>query len=414
MDSTSNLDTKLFHLICPTPAGGLPLGNILTSKEDESVISAGIKLYKSILPEKAFFGRGPNVGPKILMTDDCAAERNALAKNWADSVLLLCIFHLLQAYWRYLWNSDHKVEKCDRQEAFNSFKMVVYACNENEYCLRKKSLLNNKTIKKYPKLLQHLMNDLLPRKEEWALTTRIEKRLATHNVNTTNYAEISFRITKENQFNRIKAYNMADLLDVLLDDSVYYVRRCIDIGNNRVSEFRNQRSRYFAKKTNINVDKIVRIESEGNSNEERGTFRVPSETVDDKFYDVNMDLGLCECPMGRLRGPCKHKHVVAEHFNLVTPDVIPTNNSRTRAFFHFIATGTERDPNWYRSLSNIDEIEQGPSHDLFGYMRNNSNDAPNEYLDQSEDSDENDNCNDILIPEFENTITEFSKILLPE
>ena len=31
--ATSNLDrhdTKLYHLVCPTPAGGLPLGNILT------------------------------------------------------------------------------------------------------------------------------------------------------------------------------------------------------------------------------------------------------------------------------------------------------------------------------------------------------------------------------------------------
>ena len=127
---------------------------------------------------------------------------------------------------------------------------------------------------------------------------------------------------------------MADLLDILLDDSIYYVQRCIDIGNNHVSEFRNQKSRYFAKKTNINVDKLVRLENEGNPNEERGTNRVHSETLDDTFYDVNMDLGLCECPMGMLRGPCKHKHVVAEHFNLVTPDVISTNDPRIRAFFH--------------------------------------------------------------------------------
>ena len=32
VDSTSNLDrhdTKLFHIICPSPAGGMPLGNIM-------------------------------------------------------------------------------------------------------------------------------------------------------------------------------------------------------------------------------------------------------------------------------------------------------------------------------------------------------------------------------------------------
>ena len=199
-----------------------------------------------------------------------------------------------------------KIEKADRPEVFNMFRKVVYAPNEDEFNGRKKSLLENATIKKYPQLCKHLVSDILPRKEDWALTTRIEKKLTTHGVNTTNYAEISFRITKENQFNRVKAYNLADLLDIILDDSIYYVQRCIDIGNNRVSEFRNQKSRYFAKRTTIDVEKIIRVGSEGGKNDEIGTYRVPSETVADKFYDVNMDLSLCECPQGMLRGPCKH------------------------------------------------------------------------------------------------------------
>ena len=49
VDATSNLDrhdTKLFHMVCPSPADGLPLGNILTS-------SAAISLYKSLLPRGA-------------------------------------------------------------------------------------------------------------------------------------------------------------------------------------------------------------------------------------------------------------------------------------------------------------------------------------------------------------------------
>ena len=131
-------------------------------------------------------------------------------------------------------------------------------------------------------------------------------------MNTTNYAEVSFRITKENQFNRIKAYNLTGLLDIILDESDYYVRRCIDIGNNRTAQLRNQKSRYLSKKCNIVVEKIVELE-QGLPN----SFLVPSETADGRYYDVNMDLGLCECPMGMLRGPCKHKHVVAVNFNVV-------------------------------------------------------------------------------------------------
>ena len=48
MDATSNLDrhdTKLFHLICPSAVGGLPLGNIITPKEDEETTCAALTLF---------------------------------------------------------------------------------------------------------------------------------------------------------------------------------------------------------------------------------------------------------------------------------------------------------------------------------------------------------------------------------
>ena len=48
VDATSNLDrhdTKLFHLVCPTPVGGLPLGTLITSREDEVALDAVFELY---------------------------------------------------------------------------------------------------------------------------------------------------------------------------------------------------------------------------------------------------------------------------------------------------------------------------------------------------------------------------------
>ena len=41
MDATSNLDrndTKLFHLICPSVIGGLPVAELLTTREDTDTI----------------------------------------------------------------------------------------------------------------------------------------------------------------------------------------------------------------------------------------------------------------------------------------------------------------------------------------------------------------------------------------
>ena len=120
------------------------------------------------------------------MTDDAASEGNAILNKWPAVVLLLCVFHLLQAYWRWLWNADNKIAKMDRPTLFNLFQLVVYAPNEELYKEKEEGLLNHATVAKYPKLLKHVREDILPRKEEWSLTTRFEKNDFTDNVNITN------------------------------------------------------------------------------------------------------------------------------------------------------------------------------------------------------------------------------------
>ena len=49
VDATSNLDrsdTKLFHLMCPSAIGGLPLGTLMVTKEDESTIRVALETLK--------------------------------------------------------------------------------------------------------------------------------------------------------------------------------------------------------------------------------------------------------------------------------------------------------------------------------------------------------------------------------
>ena len=161
---------------------------------------------------------------------------------------------------------------------------------------------NHTLYKKYPAFKSHIEQDVLPRKDSWSLLYRIHQRLPTSSVNTTNYVESSFRWTKEYQFNRHRAYNLLELLKIVMDDSQYHARRCIDMGNNLLTRrLNNQKSRYLAKKCSIDPSKIVRIDS--------STFLVPSETKKEVLYEVNMDLRLCECYMGQLKGPCKHKSI---------------------------------------------------------------------------------------------------------
>ena len=175
-------------------------------------------------------------------------------------VLLLCIFHLLQALWRWEWTSGNRIDKLK-----TNIKPWKKTCSRMQQFL-------------------HVQNDILPWKAEWAVSEWIERNLSTHNTNTTNYVEVSFPLTKDNQFSCVRAYNLLDLLDIGLDDSVYYATQCLVISNNRISQLKNQISRYVAKKCKIDGKKIVTLDD--------NSYLVPSERIEGKMYVVNMDLRL--------------------------------------------------------------------------------------------------------------------------
>ena len=177
------------------------------------------------------------------MTDDADAEINALKATWPEAKLLLCVWHVLNAVWRWLWDGNHKIEKNDRPQLLKKFRSILYANSGDEYIVQKAELLSDIICLRYPHYLKHLEDSYFHRKETWAISFRKDEKLPTHSTNTSNYIEASFRITKDGQFNRTKAFNLADLLEILLDDSVYYKKRLLDIGNGRMGAFKNTESR---------------------------------------------------------------------------------------------------------------------------------------------------------------------------
>ena len=198
------------------------------------------------------------MGPVLTITDDDSAERNSLKNAWPQTYLLLCHFHLLQAVWSWLWKADHEIEHNNRPTLLNVFKKVVYAENTEQFETHTTNMKNDETYQKYENFKAHVEKKLLPRYKEWSLKERMENKLPTHNQNTTNYVEYSFRVTKEIQFSRIRAYNLTDLVGICLDDSKYYTRRCVDVSHNRNYHlFTNQKSRYLFRKTKLNEDQII-------------------------------------------------------------------------------------------------------------------------------------------------------------
>ena len=188
---------------------------------------------------------------------------------------------------------------------------------------------------KYHNFQVHLISHILPRIDAWCLEFRVTNRLPTSNNNTNNLVECSFRYTKETQLNRHKAYNLCDLLSLLLDNSEFYQNKCVDCANNVLESWlRNCHSKYVVtKQPDIDLAMIQQVGP--------ASYLVPSETQPDVSYLVDMDIRHCTCPAGGLRGPCKHKYVVSVNKNIASFDALPTTNPAMRKCFVKLGTGKD-------------------------------------------------------------------------
>ena len=346
VDATSNIDrgdTNIVHFVCPSPVGGLPVVQLLLTREDQKTFDFGLTILEEVLPEYAFFDRGIEKGPAVIMTDDCDTERKCLSLHWGQSVLLLCTFHVLQAQWRWLWDQKHNIKHSDRAHLLHLLRKVMYAETPWELSNTLEELYADEVVHLYPQFIKHLLKDSLPKLKAWSIARRISEKLPTSNNNTNNYVESSFRYTKDIQFNRLRAFNLVDILSIVFDKSEFYANKVVEAANNRIESWlKVSGSKYTFDKTDISEEELDEIEP--------GIFVVPSEKDKEVSYLVDMHSRTCSCYRGRLQGPCKHKYTVAHLKNYPCFDVIPSNSPEMRQIYWFFGTGQKQDINKLVSL----------------------------------------------------------------
>ena len=76
VEATSSLDlqdTKLVRFVTCSAAGGIPLGYILVSHENEDTLRAAFQAFHALLLECAFRNTGPDLGPvsRIVECEGC-------------------------------------------------------------------------------------------------------------------------------------------------------------------------------------------------------------------------------------------------------------------------------------------------------------------------------------------------------
>ena len=152
------------------------------------------------------------MGPQIIMTDNCSELRDALNKNWSIAILLLCIFHMLQQVWKWIFVAKHGVRNSDRAKIINLFRNMLYEKEEDDVEMAYDHMITLDVVSKYPNLVTYLMT-LYDRKEEWALCYR--KHLLIRGNNANNPVEAKFLVLKDDILNRTKEVNINVLLEKL-------------------------------------------------------------------------------------------------------------------------------------------------------------------------------------------------------
>jgi len=332
MDATSSLD----RFSCPTyilstgsAAGAVPLGVFVISNETTSTIADGLNLLKSVMPSDAFFGKGGEAGPSLFLTDELATQREALGKVWPDSRQLLCLFHYLQRWWRWLWEAKQGVNMDDRKDIMQFIRKLVYAeTSEDLGRIMSEELESSSSIvTKYPNVLKRV-KEMQANKEEWAVAYRSE--LCMRGKHTNNYSEATVRILKDRVFDRTRAYNLVQLFHFLSTTlELYFEKRLLDIAHNRPSPHLKSPSGELKK-----VKEPAKLERVSNT-----VYKFQYVNNPTKCYHVDVELGMCSCPVGICGSPCKHQAFVIQELGFPSVNFVPQYSTEGRRLFAIIALG---------------------------------------------------------------------------
>jgi hypothetical protein len=184
---------RVFVVVTHSVCGALPLGIFITSDEKERTLKDALDLFKSSLPDGAFYG---TKAPNVFMTDNCHELRVALKEAFPSSTSVVCIFHVLQQVWRWLHEKKNGINLVDIPHLLLAFKKILFAENEDEL-----KIFFDDLVSKYPNFEKYI-TAVFEDCEAWALCYQLNLPMSGNNTN--NLCEAQFLVIKDEILKRQK------------------------------------------------------------------------------------------------------------------------------------------------------------------------------------------------------------------
>ncbi|XP_075887559.1 uncharacterized protein LOC142891713 isoform X3 [Nelusetta ayraudi] len=327
VESSENGGRKqhLFLLLAHSSVGALPLGVLITTSETQDALSAAMQLLLTVFPPERFHCH--HEGPRVFMTNNCAAVRQVLRDVFPKAALLYSVHHLLQAMFRWLWTSSNEVPQQHRTHLLKSFRGLLGsptpAALEESYI----RLAEDHVASQHSKFLRRL-EEVFTQRQEWAACLCAHLSAAHGRAN--EYMESATRFAKEKVLHRLKSYSLTQLVNfVVTRMEAHYMSRLTGAANSRLQVSPRK------------VVKIKDVERHSVLQEEEDSYIVESRSnAAAAPCHVNVVLGCCTCPTGMLGGHCKHQGAVARTVQQ-NDGVAFCLSPETRKLCYQIATGKE-------------------------------------------------------------------------
>jgi len=298
---------RVYVFGCPTAAGDIPLGVVVSSVERQDVFEAAVASLKTCFPEDSFYSRDC---PKVFLTTSELKEQRVLERLFPESIVLLCEFHALKAFWSWLLDAGNGIsDHSDRQMLYSQFKSLVYAVDaETLECLYS-SVVASPLYVKYPKFWAYL-SSLWDLRTDWAQCYR--RDLAPRPSNTNGYTDLVFRLVNNNIFSRARMFNLPQLVDFILTRyEAYVVHRLLDFCH---GNYTGSLLRYMlpdpSGMSSADVSELLA---------EVGMFQVRSQhpAATDELCTVDIVRRVCSCQVGNKAGKlCAHASAVLLHLDM--------------------------------------------------------------------------------------------------